>query len=173
MFYNLLLIPLNLLNNLLWKHSFSRILGDTFSFSPIQDKYYIHGFSILLLMMLIHFPQPYVIFAWIQWLVSVVPLLWSGVQGLASTWIFESWLCFLSFSLCVSSSIKHMVIQLFIGTSTRQWAEEEGEYELMSTQLWSCGTIPTSLTCTTRAIFSSCCKVELLLAGNSSYAIQV
>lgn len=66
-----------------------------------------------------------------------------------------------------------MVIQLFIGTSTRQWAEEEGEYELMSTQLWSCGTIPTSLTCTTRAIFSSCCKVELLLAGNSSYAIQV
>lgn len=103
MFYNLLLIPLNLLNNLLWKHSFSRILGDTFSFSPIQDKYYIDGFSILLLMMLIHFPQPYVIFAWIQWLVSVVPLLWSGIQGLASTWIFESWLCFLSFSVFLAA----------------------------------------------------------------------
>lgn len=65
-----------------------------------------------------------------------------------------------------------MVIQLFIGTSTRQKVEEERGCELLSTHLWSGGTIPAS-SCTARAFFSSCCKVELLLTGNGSYAIQV
>lgn len=40
-------------------------------------------------------------FVWIQWLISVVPFLLWYLQGLTSTWIFESWLYFFSLSLFV------------------------------------------------------------------------
>ena len=100
MFYNLVLILLNLLNNLLGEESFSQTLGDSDYYQAsllaicqsrtnITSQAFHFG-----LMILIHFAQPYVIFVWIQWLISVIHSLLGCLQGLVSTWIFGSWLHF-------------------------------------------------------------------------------